>query len=161
MEDRFDRFDSEIHEATRRARDTAAEQRDAMELGRIVTAHQLDVAWQQFQAASSASGRALEATRSEPDGVPQNVTLTWRASAPPRTLTLRTANVGGHILWELRGDFATLDIYGPDVDLRNGIVPAADLTSDVIHHLIMALLKQDAWGSGQLPEVLVPGSMAV
>jgi hypothetical protein len=161
MDDQFSRFDSEIHLAVQQAKGDAADQHAAMEVSRAAVTEHLEAAWRQFEAASSASGRALVASRSEPASDPRALSLTWTACDPVRALTLQAAGVGGHIRWEIRADFSGVDIYQPDSDVKNGVVPASTLTSDVVHKLIMALLKQGTWGKGQFPEVYVPGSMNV
>jgi hypothetical protein len=161
MDDQFSRFDSEIYLAVQQAKDEAADQHAATEINRAAVTEHLAAAWRQFEAASSASGRALEASRSDPASDPQMLSLTWTACDPVRALTLRATSVGGHIHWEIRADFSGVDVYEPDSDVRNGVVPASTLTSDVVHKLIMVLLRQGMWGRGQFPEVYVPGSMNV
>jgi len=62
------------------------------------------------------------------------------------------------MFWELRADFTTVGVYQTDPGTLSGVVPGMELAPDVIESLILALLEQEVWGVGRMPNVEVPGS---
>jgi hypothetical protein len=156
MEDQESTSLTNIADTIERAAIVAHEQGSARTLGRIAVGERIDAAWARFQAVTAASNGILVGTRHASDR--STIKLACRLD-PPRQLNIQPANIGGHIVWEVRTNFGSIDVYHHDTESAIGVMRAIDLTPEVIDVLILALLDQEAWGEGLLPDIDIPGSM--